>query len=98
VTIFIKNKLLCDGRIIGYTACTDGKEDRYSVHDTVKMVYSATDSNVFIVRNKESRLRMNDNDLKARFRHSHLKAKSGKMPIVVITANEVQTIIFLSFS
>ena len=92
MTVFIKNKLLCGGKTIGYTVCTDGKENRYSVNDAVKLVYSAIHSNVFIVCNKETRLRINDNHLKARLRHSHLKAKSGQMPVVVTASDEVQKI------
>lgn len=86
MTVIVKNKLVFDGRATGYTVCVGGEESRYSVHDAVKLVYAATDSNVVIVRNKNSRLMMNDNHIKARLRHSHLRAKSGQLPVVIVNA------------
>ena len=87
MTVLVKNKLVFEGRTTGYTVCVDGKEGRYSVHDAVKLVYTATDSNVVIVRNKHSRLIMNDNHIKARLRHSHLRAKSGHLSAVIVNAD-----------
>jgi len=81
MTVFVKNKLVQDGRTTGYTISADGKESVYSVRDAVQLIHTAENANVFIVRDKESRLRMNDNDIKARLRHSHLRAKKGKLPI-----------------
>ena len=84
MTVTVKNKLVCGGSTVGYTIFADGEERRYSVHDAVKLVYAATHSNAVIVRNKDSRLRMNDNHIKARLRHSHLRAKSGRLPIIAV--------------
>ena len=93
MTIIVKNKLVCDGKTIGYTICIDDNESKYSVHDAVKLVYTATHSNVVIVRNKDIRLKMNDNHIKARLRNSHLRAKSGQMPIIVVDDIMLQTMI-----
>jgi len=87
MTVFVKNKLAHNGKTIGYTVCADGIESKYSVHDAVKLVYTATHSNAIIVRNKDVRLKMNDNHIKARLRNSHLRAKSGQMPIIVVDDN-----------
>ena len=84
MTVFVKNKLQCDGKTIGYTVCVDGNETRYSVSDAVKLIYEATHSNVVIVRNKDVRLMMNDNHIKARLKNSHLRTKSGQMPIIIV--------------
>ena len=81
MTVFVKNKLVQGGKTTGYTISADGKESVYSVRDAVQLIHTAENANVFIVRDKESRLRMNDNDIKARLRHSHLRAKKGKLPI-----------------
>ena len=82
MTVFVKNKLVQGGRTTGYTISADGIERVYSVREAVQLVHTAESSNVFIVRDKESRLRMNDNDIKAKLRYSHLRAKTGKLPII----------------
>ena len=86
MTVFVKNKLQCDGKTIGYTVCVDGKETRYPVSDAVKLIYESTHSNVVIVRNKDTRLKMNDNHIKARLKNSHLRTKSGQMPSIIVNA------------
>ena len=93
MTVFVKNKLMCDGKTIGYTVCVDDNESKYSVHDAVKLVYTAMHSNAVIVRNKDSRLKMNDNHIKARLKNSHLRAKSGQMPIIIVDDSVLQPMI-----
>ena len=86
MTVIIKNKLVYNGKTTGYTVCADGNVSRLSIHEAVKMVHTATCVNVVIVHNKNARLMMNDNHIKARLRHSHLRAKSGQLPIEAVTS------------
>jgi hypothetical protein len=85
MTVLIKNKLIQGGEVTGYTVSIDGKESVYSVRDAVHLVYTADSSNVFIVRNKHSRLRMNDRHIKASLNNSHLRAKTGRLAIVTLS-------------
>jgi len=41
MTVLVKNKLTYNGKTMGYTVCVDGIESKYSVHDAVKLVYTA---------------------------------------------------------
>ena len=89
MTVFVKNKLVKDGSTIGYTVYADGVERQYSVHDAVKLVYAAVDSNVVIVCNKNIRLKMNNNHIKARLKNSYLRAKSGRMPMMSVKQEHI---------
>ena len=84
MTVIVKNKLVQNGITIGYAVCVDGIENRYSVHDAVKLVHTAAHSNVIIVCNKYIKMRTNDNHIKARLRHSHLRLKLGRLQIVAV--------------
>ena len=82
--VFIKNKLVCDGKITGYTVNVNNEECRHSVHEAAKLVYAATYSNVVIVCNRYIKLKTNNGHIKAHLNNSHLRSKSGRMPILSI--------------
>ena len=82
MTVFVKNKLVQDGRTTGYTISADGKESVYSVRDAVQLVHTANNANVFIVRNKGIKMRTNNSHIKAHLNNSHLRAKTGKLAII----------------
>ena len=49
MTVFVKNKLVQDGRTTGYTINADGKESVYSVRDAVQLVHAAENANAIVV-------------------------------------------------
>ena len=82
MNVFVKNKLMCNGKAIGYTIYVNDEESRHSVRDAVKLVYAATNSNVVIVCNRHIKLKTNNSHIKAHLNNSHLRSKSGKLPIL----------------